>query len=116
MSSRVHVCAARELGSGDVRVVPLGHEASGLPREVLVLRDRAGRVRAYRNLCKHLPIPLDSGGRRFLAHDGTHLLCRTHGATYRPEDGRCVSGPCEGALLDAFEVEETGGDIYVRVP
>jgi nitrite reductase/ring-hydroxylating ferredoxin subunit len=96
-----------------VRVVRLGLDERGLPDEALVLRDREGQVRAYRNLCKHLPIPIDSGSRRFLAPDGTHLLCRTHGATYRPEDGLCIEGPCQGDSLDAFAVDEEDGVLYV---
>lgn len=100
------------LGAGEVRAVRLTPTPDGMRREVLVLRDAEGVVRAYRNLCKHLPILLDAGSRKYLTPDGTELLCNTHGARYRREDGFCVHGPCEGASLDRvpFVVE---GDCLV---
>ncbi|MFW6066706.1 MAG: Rieske (2Fe-2S) protein [Myxococcota bacterium] len=112
--SRIHVCASAELVPGTVLVVPLGRDDEGYTREALVLRDQGGTVRAYLNLCKHLPIPLDGGSRRFLGRDGRHLECGTHGATYRIEDGLCVAGPCEGARLDAIRVEETAEGIFLQ--
>ena len=82
-------------------------------REVLVLRDSDGAVHAYRNLCKHLPILLDAGSRKYLSADGTELLCNTHGARYRREDGFCVFGPCAGASLDRVIVVVEGDELLV---
>lgn len=113
MTRRHEVGPADALEPGQVRVVPLGRDERGIPDEALVLRDRQGRVRAYRNRCKHLPIPIDGGSRRFFANDRVHLLCRTHGAMYRPEDGRCVQGPCQGDALDPLDIEERDGVLYV---
>jgi len=93
--------------------VPLAPDAEGRPREAIVLRDGRGVPRAYVNLCKHLPIPLDAGSRDFIAVDGTHLLCGTHGALYRREDGLCVDGPCEGESLDALELVDDDGQLVL---
>lgn len=95
------------------RVVPLGPDTDGSPREALVLSDQDGQARAYLNRCKHLPVPIDAGGRRFLTPDGEHLLCGTHGAEYRLRDGVCVAGPCEGATLQALRVEQSQGLLWV---
>jgi nitrite reductase/ring-hydroxylating ferredoxin subunit len=114
---RIRVGLAARLLEGEVHVVPFGRDADGYVREALVLRDQGGVLRAYRNLCKHLPIPLDGGSRRFMDADGRHLECGTHGAAYRPEDGLCVAGPCEGERLDVLDLEvDADGTVHLRVP
>ena len=74
-------------------------------REVLVLRDDSGKLRAFFNECRHVPIPLDSGGRKFTNSEGL-LECKTHGALYRRDDGECVSGPCMGSRLVPVVIED----------
>lgn len=105
-----------DLAPGEVYVVRLGRDGDGYAREALVLRDANGALRCYRNLCKHLPIPLDGGTRRFMDPTGRYLECGTHGATYRPEDGLCVAGPCEGERLDALPLVEENGRLLIRIP
>jgi len=83
-------------------------------REGVVVRLPGGVVRAYKNECRHLPIPLDSrdpgtlwdtGGRR--------LLCSAHGALYQPEDGLCVAGPCEGSRLRELPLLVEDGVVWL---
>lgn len=105
---RVPAGSLCELGATEVRAVRLLPTSNGMRREVLVLRDANGEVRAYRNLCKHLPILLDAGSRKYLSADGKDLLCNTHGARYRRDDGLCVHGPCKGASLDAVPIVVEG--------
>jgi nitrite reductase/ring-hydroxylating ferredoxin subunit len=111
----VWVCAVDELTAGIVRTARLGNDESGLPIMALVLRDESGAFRAYRNLCRHLPVPLDGGTGELLSDDGAHLICGTHGATYRLTDGYCVEGPCEGLALHRLHCREYDGDLYVSV-
>lgn len=66
-----------------------------------------GGARAYRNVCPHVPIPLDRGGEPLLTEEG-FLACRNHGALFAVEDGFCVAGPCAGETLDAIPVEPRG--------
>ena len=107
------VCAEDELKIGDVEVVSLGRDKVGLPFQIVVLRDSNGEIRAYRNQCKHLPIPLDSGTRDFKTDDQRHLICRTHGALYRITDGYCTRGPCAGTTLQSVKVENRDGELWV---
>lgn len=102
--SEIRATTLDELALEEVVAVPLPELHEGLPSEALVLRDGNGELRAYRNLCKHLPIPMDSGSRDFLDDTGEHLICWTHGALYRREDGKCIHGPCRGRHLDAFPI------------
>jgi nitrite reductase/ring-hydroxylating ferredoxin subunit len=109
----VWVCRQEDLVRGVARSAQLGHDEEGLPILALLLRDEDGAIVAYRNLCRHLPVPLDVGTGRVLSADRTHLVCATHGATYRLRDGYCVKGPCEGLSLRRLQVREDRGDLYV---
>ena len=114
MSAReVWVCRDEELGRGEVRCASLGVDGEGRPIQAMVLRNEAGSLVAYRNLCRHLPVPLDGGTGDLLTEDREHLVCGTHGATYRVGDGVCVEGPCEGAALEPLHIRVDSGDVYV---
>lgn len=110
----MHAGSLAQLDAESVLVVPLARDDSGKPREALVVRDASGQVRAYRNLCRHLPVPLGVSvpGAPPVLREG-HLQCLTHGARYRLHDGLCVSGPCEGSALYALPIEIEAGDAFV---
>ena len=109
----VWFCREGELRDGVVRTTRLGLDDDGIPIVALLLRDENGIIVAYRNLCRHLPVPLDGGTGELLTDDGAHLICGTHGAIYRLFDGYCVDGPCEGLSLQPLSVRCNGGDLYV---
>lgn len=92
---------AEQLEPGAIMVVP--HPDGAPPwRSVLVVHVPEVGLRAYWNVCQHLPVPLDSGiGALPPERD---LVCLTHGARYRPEDGRCTAGPCKGRALVAVRL------------
>jgi nitrite reductase/ring-hydroxylating ferredoxin subunit len=108
---RVFAATLAMLDEQVVVVVPLAPDADARPREAIVLRDERGVLRAYRNLCQHLPVPLDAGSRRFIFSG--YLLCGTHGARYRLADGLCVHGPCLGKALHALEIECVSDELFV---
>jgi len=72
-----------------------------------------GSVYAYVNRCGHVSVELDWVEGEFFDLTGLYLICSTHGATYRPETGRCVRGPCNGRSLAPLSVEEAGGKVYL---
>jgi nitrite reductase/ring-hydroxylating ferredoxin subunit len=110
---RIEVGRAADIVEGTARVVALPPEPSGWRREAIVVRDAAGELRAYLNRCQHLPIPLDAGSRSFFGPDGRQLVCKTHGATYRLEDGMCIAGPCTGRALVALRLEHDGERVSI---
>jgi nitrite reductase/ring-hydroxylating ferredoxin subunit len=112
---QVRVGARNEIRPGQVRVVTLPRGADRRPREALVLLGSDGEPRAYLNRCRHLPIPIDGGSRNFLAQDGEHLLCGTHGALYRRDDGLCVAGPCLHLALETVPIVEENGVLFLLV-
>ncbi len=71
-----------------------------------------GKVYAYLNRCAHVQIEMDWMPGRFFDSYGLYLICATHGATYLPENGRCIAGPCKGARLTPIRVTETQGKIF----
>ncbi|MBX7194807.1 MAG: Rieske 2Fe-2S domain-containing protein [Sandaracinaceae bacterium] len=97
---------------GEVLVVRL--PPGRVAREAIVLRDEHGAVRAYENVCQHVPIPLDAGGGAFF-DDDAQLVCATHGAVYRRSDGECVSGPCMGRRLAALPFVIEGERVRITI-
>jgi nitrite reductase/ring-hydroxylating ferredoxin subunit len=100
------LCRLDEIADGAGRGFRLGDGAAELA--IFVVRE-GHRAFAYLNACPHLGRPLDWGGfdgagGRFVSADSGNILCATHGAEFRPEDGFCLAGPCAGASLQPAEV------------
>jgi len=87
----------------------------GRPAQGFLIRYGDG-FRAYLNQCSHWLVPLDMGDADFFHPGIDRIACKTHGATYRLEDGFCDYGPCVGARLEAFPVVSAGNSAIVTVP
>jgi nitrite reductase/ring-hydroxylating ferredoxin subunit len=74
---------------------------------------RAGAVHVYVNSCPHIGVPLEPLPDRFLDTRKQLIVCSSHGARFRIEDGGCVSGPCLGQSLDAVPVRIVDGKLVV---
>jgi nitrite reductase/ring-hydroxylating ferredoxin subunit len=74
---------------------------------------RGQSVRVYVNACPHLGVPLDWTPDRFLSADGRRIICATHGAEFRIDDGLCLRGPCLGDRLEAVMIEVREGVVFV---
>lgn len=73
-----------------------------------------GEVRAFKNECRHLPIRLDDREPSGLWDaSGEFLMCSSHGARYRPDDGLCVEGPCKGSHLKQLPIQVVEGEVYL---
>ena len=83
-------------------------------KKVFVLAIRRGdEVFLYKNSCPHIGSPLDFNPGRFLNPDNTHILCATHGALFKIENGHCIYGPCEGKDLEAIGCLVEGGKVWL---
>ena len=67
-----------------------------------------GEVHAYLNRCSHVAMEMDFQPNRFFDTTGQWLICATHGALYAPDTGRCMNGPCRGALIKIALSEQDG--------
>jgi len=72
-----------------------------------------GKVHAYVNSCPHTGVALNWLPDQFLDYDGKLIQCSMHGAQFRPEDGFCVWGPCQGQFLQPLKVEIREQAVYV---
>jgi nitrite reductase/ring-hydroxylating ferredoxin subunit len=100
----VRVCAAHELVEGGVGM-RVAAKHGGDDAVVFFVR-YGGGVYGYLNRCAHVPMELDWVEGQFFESSGLYLMCATHGATYEPDTGRCVGGPCRGGRLRPVTVEE----------
>lgn len=103
----VALCALDDLEDPGARAIDLAHGS------VIVVRTGT-RVAGYVNACPHKGTPLENPLGRVLDADGRHLVCSTHGARFRLEDGACVAGPCLGRSLAAVSLDIRGPDLVLR--
>jgi hypothetical protein len=45
-----------------------------------------------------------------------YLLCATHAASFRIEDGFCIAGPCVGGSLEKLELVTRNGTLFADLP
>jgi nitrite reductase/ring-hydroxylating ferredoxin subunit len=109
------IVVAREDALAEHQTAKFVFDEDGGRKEGFVIRHH-GRVYAYRNECRHIPMTMDWVENRFLSRDGCYVQCATHGARYQIDTGLCVDGPPLGERLRALPVEEVGGEIVVTLP
>ena len=100
------ICTSRDLQDGGL-AVPFDVVYAGQSTRAFAVRFE-GQPQAYLNRCTHVAMELDWQPNRVFDTEGKWLLCATHGATYAPQTGQCVGGPCRGALVKIDVVEEHG--------
>lgn len=74
-----------------------------------------GQVIGYVDRCPHTGMPLALFD-NFLTREADRILCSSHGALFRLEDGYCTAGPCAGRSLWPWPVSVKDGDILVADP
>ena len=107
------LCRLDEIEDGEAKGFVLGEGAEST--DILVVREGQCAF-GYVNSCPHVGTPLDWNEDDFMSEDGDYLMCHTHGALFRIEDGFCVAGPCAGNRLTAVPVtvDEKGRVILIR--
>ena len=104
------LCASSELAErGNAVVFDVMHYRQ--PARGFALRID-GRVVAYLNRCVHVPTEMDWQPGEFLDSAREFILCSIHGATYEPQHGNCIGGPCGRGKLTTIHVEERDGQVY----
>ncbi len=109
----LRVLAAGDLADGTSAkfLLPCG----GRQLECFVVRHE-GRLHAFVNECRHVPMTMDWVENQFFTEDGAYLLCPTHGALYVPDTGECVAGPACGKSLFRVPLVERDGEVFALCP
>ena len=109
--SRIRIATLEEIEEG--KTIKFSFARGERPMEGFVGRFK-GKLFAYENTCRHIPISLDYDDNRFFTNQGDALMCQTHGAVYEPDTGLCTRGPCAGASLFPLEVVEEDGVLWFK--
>jgi nitrite reductase/ring-hydroxylating ferredoxin subunit len=95
------LCPLSALDATDAKGMVVGE--GDARQSIFVVRD-GDAVFGYVNSCPHIGVPLEFEPDEFISEFGGEILCSTHGARFRIEDGYCVSGPCSGDALEPVAV------------
>ena len=79
---------------------------------IFVVRD-GDDVRGYVNSCPHIGVPLEMIDDEFISDFADEIICSTHGARFRIDDGECIAGPCEGQALQPVPVRIEGDKVVM---
>lgn len=105
------ICASGDLVDGGAGV-RFSVERGELAEPAFAIRFR-GQVYAYYNRCGHVPVELDWNAGQFFESQRLYLICSVHGALYDPKTGDCLGGRCDGRGLQALDVIEQEGSVYL---
>ena len=88
-------------------------EIEGEAQDIFVVRNALG-IFAYIDVCPHAGSPLEWRQDHFLDDEFHHIICATHGAQFRIENGYCFAGPCKQLSLTALPLEIIENNIYLH--
>lgn len=80
--------------------------------EMFVVR-KDETLAAYVNSCPHIGMPLEFMKDKFLNAESTSIVCSTHGAHFRIEDGFCTKGPCRDKSLQTVPITLDGTTLRI---
>lgn len=106
------LCRLDDIPDGGSAAFPVPAGIFGDAESVMAIR-RGDEVFVYLNICPHWGSPLDIVPGRFLDRTGEFVVCTTHGALFRIENGLCVKGPCLGASLARVVVSVENGSVSI---
>lgn len=72
-----------------------------------------GTFYGYENQCPHTGVNLNWQPDQFIDHSGKNIICTTHGALFRIEDGLCEWGPCLGQQLRSLTIHIENGKLIL---
>lgn len=103
------LCRIDEIPEGAARGFTIGGDGARL--RIFAVR-RGDAVHVYVNRCPHVGTPLNWAPDEFLDREQCHIVCATHGALFRIDDGLCIAGPCQGDRLEPFPIAVREGTLY----
>jgi len=87
--------------------------AVGENEQSLLVVKKDGLFSVFLNTCPHLGIPMNLEPDRFLDMEKNFIMCSTHGALFKIDDGECVHGPCLGKSLTPVPYEIRDEELFI---
>ncbi len=103
--SSARLCALSDIP--DAGAIEVTHAGDSL----IVIR-YGDQAYVYQNMCPHAGRALNWAPGKFLLSLG-QLVCAAHGASFKPENGECIGGPCRGQSLTRVDVAVVDGSICI---
>ena len=113
LDQSVEVARVGEIEPGETKKFIL--QVDGREVECFVV-NYGGRLSAYVNRCRHIPMTMDWVENQFFTEDRRFVQCATHGAYYLPDTGECVAGPPCGRRLHRIPLRVEGDQILGDCP
>lgn len=108
--SATPLCTVADIEDGESTA--LVTEMDGQRTSLIAVR-QGDDIYLYVNSCPHILAPLDFIPGQFLTPEKDMILCSTHGALFRIEDGECVHGPCMNKRLDPVACSIRDGEVWL---
>ena len=102
----IQLCSKDEISEGHAKGFLIGE------RNIFAVK-KNNIIYVYENKCPHLNIELEWLEDQFLDSEKEYILCSTHGALFKIEDGLCVSGPCEGQTLTPMRIKIDNDWVFI---
>lgn len=102
----IKICEVERLGEN--QSVKFEIPGQNFSRDAFLIKTN-GECKAYYNECPHIGLALDWDDNEFFSTDFAMLVCKNHGATFSPENGDCLSGPCQGIGLKTIPIKQLDG-------
>lgn len=118
MSQWQPICPKQALQAGEFfefSLATAGQDSNTLPPTGFAFLN-GDTPKAYLNQCPHMGIELNWVPGRFMDVDNLFIQCSTHGALFKPGDGECIAGPCQGNALTVLDIREVKGTLEVKLP
>lgn len=102
-TTSIAICPSAQLSNGGLaHKLPVKHVNDVATAFFIRYEDQ---VYGYLNRCPHAGSELDWENSVF-TRAGDLLMCARHGATFKPDTGECMGGPCKPSKLTALSVSE----------
>ena len=79
----------------------------------LIILRSGKQVYGYVNRCAHFGVPLAAKREQLIFRPHESISCNVHYARYGWEDGKCISGDCDGEGLLVVPLEVVEGQILI---
>jgi len=111
MASRQRIAAVEDVPDETTYLFTVREVDTDEEREAIIVREN-GDLHGWLNYCQHYThIKIDKGSGAEMRNG--ELLCENHGAYFESDTGFCNFGPCEGAYLNAVDIEIDDDSVYL---